>query len=199
MTRLIQAKSQPSKFLVFGGKGGLSSVSSDVLYGQLKNPQKRSNWLDSVLSDCYFCCLCRFCMQFQTQGRNHFKNGIKPRTPFPRKCLTQTFPRQTSIPCHLCHPFCPCDLPQCLRNKRYITIYLFNAHFQISGHFLWSAKVLGYIIFSIEKWTKTNRFKTIDISSKNKAARKQSSITAMVSWNCHLLIASTTRSQNAVQ
>ena len=53
----------------------------------------------------------------------------------PESALYRLSRDKPASPCHLCHTFCLCDVPQCLCNKRCITICLFNAHFQISGLF----------------------------------------------------------------
>ena len=84
--------------------------------------------------------------QLQAQGADDPEDRVQTRITFSRKRLVETFAGQAGIACNLRHALGAGDVAQRLGNERGVAIGLLHASFQVCGHFLRCAKVLGDVV-----------------------------------------------------
>ena len=88
----------------------------------------------------------RFGAQLQAQSPDDPENRVQARIAFSRKRLVETFAGEAGIACDLRHALGAGDVAQRLGNERGVAVGLLHAGFQVSGHFLRRAKVLGDVV-----------------------------------------------------
>ena len=87
-----------------------------------------------------------FSVQFQAECSNDLEDGAEAGSSLSRERLVKTLAGQAGVTCYLRHAFGARNIAQSFGDESSVAICLLKASFQISSHFLWSAKVLGDIV-----------------------------------------------------